>query len=98
MDRILRKLFEGELFPYQNFHPLSKEYKKLAYDYELHRDKFIELLNNYNPVLSKEYQDVADEHATLLFHEISEMFIDGFRLGATMMIEILDVPDSDDLR
>ena len=47
------------------------------------------------PPLAKRFIEIMDEQLDTVPIEMSEMFIDGFRLGARMMIEIYQADFSD---
>lgn len=62
MKAILKQLYDGEIYPAEQFYPKVEEYQ--------------------------EFTQIMDEQLSAIPLEISEMFIEGFRLGARMMIEI----------
>ena len=49
---------------------------------------FVKQLKVLEPPLDKRFVEIMDEQLDTLPLEMPEMFIDGFRLGARMMIEI----------
>ena len=53
-----------------------------------HYEDFVKQLKVLEPPLDKHFVEIMDEQLDTLPLEMSEMFIDGFRLGARMMIEI----------
>ena len=53
-----------------------------------HYDDFIELLAKLEPPLDKRFIEIMDEQLDVIPYEFSEMFIDGFKLGAKMMAEV----------
>ena len=53
-----------------------------------HYDDFIELLAKLEPPLDKRFVKIMGEQLDVIPFEFSEMFIDGFKLGAKMMAEV----------
>lgn len=87
MDKILQALYDGEIYPAEQYRPMIEEYivqhKKQYQNYE----DFIKKLGS---PLDKEFIKIMDEQLNAIPLELSEMFIDGFRLGARMMIEVFE--------
>lgn len=45
-------------------------------------------MSRLNPPLDKRFIKIMDEQLDVIPYEFSEMFIDGFKLGAKMMAEV----------
>nr|WP_300826088.1 DUF6809 family protein [uncultured Schaedlerella sp.] len=88
MKNILSELYEGKIFPAEQYSPRSEEYRKIYQEHYQHYDDFIETLSKVNPPLDKKFIEIMDEQLDVIPYEFSEMFIDGFRLGARIMIDI----------
>ena len=88
MKSILSELYEGKIFPAEQYSPRSEEYRKIYQEHYQHYDDFIETLSKVNPPLDKKFIEIMDEQLDVIPYEFSEMFIDGFRLGARIMIDI----------
>lgn len=88
MNNILSPLYNGELFPAEQYAPRCREYRKIKQEHYRHYTDFIEELGKMNPPLDKRFLQIMDEQFDTMPFEFSEMFIDGFRLGARMMVEI----------
>ena len=88
MKSILSALYEGKIFPADQYFPRSEEYRKIYQEHYRHYDDFIETLSKANPPLDKKFIEIMDEQLDEIPYEFSEMFIDGFRLGARIMIDI----------
>ncbi len=88
MKSILTELYEGRIFPAEQYSPRSEEYRKIHQEHYQHYDDFIETLSKVNPPLDKRFIEIMDEQLDVIPYEFSEMFIDGFRLGARIMIDI----------
>lgn len=84
MDKILQALYSGQIYPAEQYHPSIEEYKILR---KKHYEDFIKKIGS---PLDKEFERIMDEQFDTLPLELSQMFIDGFRLGARMMIEIFE--------
>lgn len=87
MEKILYALYNGEIFPAEQYQPLIEEYKILRRKQCEHYEDFIKKIGS---PLDKEFKHIMDEQIDTLPFELSRMFIDGFRLGARMMIEIFE--------
>ncbi|WP_195637790.1 DUF6809 family protein [Enterocloster bolteae] len=87
MDKILQALYNGEIYPAEQYRPLIEEYKILRNKHYEHYEDFIKKIGS---PLDKEFEHIMDEQLDTLPLELSEMFIDGFRLGARMMLEIFE--------
>ena len=88
MESILSALYEGKIFPAEQYSPRSEEYRKIYQEHYQHYDDFIETLSKATPPLDKRFIKIMDEQLDVIPYEFSEMFIDGFRLGARIMIDI----------
>lgn len=87
MDKILQALYNGEIFPAEQYRPLIEEYKILRKKHYKHYKDFIQKIGS---PLDQEFKRIMDEQLDTLPLELSGMFIDGFRLGARMMIEVFE--------
>ncbi len=95
MKSVLRQLYEGGLSPDVQYTPKTNAYRKLHAAQTQHYDQLAARLKALNPPLDKELAAVVDEQLALLPIEMGEMFIDGFCLGARMMIEVYQKEVSD---
>ena len=84
----MSELYEGKIFPAEQYSPRSEEYQKNHQEHYQHYDDFIETLSKVNPPLDNRFIEIMDEQLDVFPYEFSEMFIDGFRLGARIMIDI----------
>lgn len=87
MDRILQALYDGKIYPAEQFRPMIEEFKILQEKKREHYENFIKKLSS---PLDEEFDNIMDEQLDTLPLELREMFIDGFRLGARMMVEIFE--------
>lgn len=88
MKNILEQLYNGEIFPAEQYAPKGEEYRKIHQGHYNHYEDFIELLSKLEPPLDKRFIKIMDEQLDVIPFEFSEMFIDGFKLGAKMMAEV----------
>ena len=91
MDNILEDLYEGRIYPSEQYSPTSEHYKKTREEYQKHYDDFKSKLDD---TLAKEFENILDEKCSTISIELSEMFTYGFKIGAKMMMEILQETDT----
>lgn len=85
-DKILQDLYHGRIAPEEHYKPLIEEFIVHQKEYYQHYDKFIEKIGS---PLDKEFERIMEEQLEMLPFDFSQTFIDGFRLGAKVMLEIL---------
>lgn len=90
MERILKALYDGELYPAEQYKPKSEEYIALR---RKHYQSYEDFIKKLESPLAIEFIRIMDEQLDAVPLEFSETFISGFRLGAKMMIEVFE--DSD---
>ena len=90
MKSILQQLYDGEIYPAEQFLPLEKEYRKIYQQHYRDYDDFIETLSKLEPPLDKRFIEIMENQLAKVPHEFSELFINGFRLGAKMMAEVFE--------
>ncbi|RKJ56101.1 hypothetical protein D7Y09_03790 [bacterium 1XD42-1] len=88
MNSVLSDLYEGKIFPAEEYSSKSETYQKLRQKYCRCYEDFIKTLQKLDPPLDTEFIRIMNEHLDMVPFEFSETFIDGFRLGARMMIEV----------
>lgn len=92
MENILEQLYKGELYPYSKFNITIEQFK-------LDRDKAFQSYSTFLEKLPDDLKDefiqLIDDHLDLLPLELEQNFIDGFCIGARMMIEVHTFPTSD---
>ena len=94
MENILNALYHGRIFPEEQFSPKDKEYKEIVHSSNRHVDAFLETLRKLDPPLDQKYIEIADEQLDMVPYEFSCMFIEGFRLGAKIMVEVFQEKSS----
>ncbi|WP_027398820.1 DUF6809 family protein [Anaerovorax odorimutans] len=93
MGKILKALYDGKLYPAEQYQPMTEDYIVLLKNHYENYENFIEKLGS---PLDKEFIKIMNEQLDIVPFELSETFIDGFRLGAKMMIEVFEGKDRED--
>lgn len=88
MESVLEQLYFGKIYPAEQYAANGEEYRKLSRENAEHYEEFMETLRQLNPPLDNRFGEIMDERGEVMTYELSEMFINGFRLGARMMAEI----------
>lgn len=88
MKSVLYQLYEGGLYPMEKYQPFLKEHQDLLRNKHFRHDAIKEELRKINPELNWELEHLLEEQREEMNWDTAQMFIDGFRLGARMMIEV----------
>ena len=94
MKSILEELWYGNVCPDIMLGKMSAEEKELAQYLEKHHERLNALMNNEQKEVFEKYDDCQNELSTINERAI---FIYGFRLGARIMLEVMQ-NDLDDER
>lgn len=81
----LRKLYAGEIVPFENFKDKLDELKEQR---EYAFKGYEEFLHKLPVDLQDEYKHVLDSHLEVFPLEYEQTFIDGFQLGIKIMIDV----------
>ena len=86
MDKTIRQLYNGELFPREKAYPKEQDYLGM-------RDEMDILQNSLFDMLDKDGKELLDDILCLKtrmcgYTDVDD-FIEGFRLGAKLIIEVL---------
>ena len=98
MNSVLQQLYNGELCPAEQYQPLQTENQNMRLEHSRHYTDFINVLRQLEPPLDKRFIEIMDEQLDTIPLDFSSMFIDGFCLGAQMMIEILGSRQNKELK
>lgn len=90
MKTILQQLYDGNLCPVEHFRPKIEEYQALQRKHYRRYKKFNKKLKKLSPTLHEQFVMVIEEQLTEISSETYDAFIDGFKLGAKMMMEVLE--------
>lgn len=93
MENLLLSFYRGELEPVEKYRPVIEEHLELRKKQIRHYDSFKDKLD---PDLAEEFMEIMDEQLEEAPLENAQAYIDGFRMGARMMMEILDQKDDDE--
>lgn len=88
MESVLSALYHGKLCPAEQYTYRTEEYRKVHQEHYQHYDNFMQTLKELDPPLDQQFMKIMDEQLNLLPLEYSETFMDGFRLGARLMMDI----------
>lgn len=83
---ILEELYNGNVNPLARFIKDESEYQKLNHQVSEYIDKLMVSLNDEEKQL---YEKIADGICGMGYISEKETFIEGFRLGAQMMLEVI---------
>ena len=99
MKSVLEQLYDGEIYPAEQVNvrtgtaflkrnsPFGQKMRREHYS---HYEDFIEQLKAFNPPLSERFIEIMDEQLDALPLETAETFIFGFRVGAKIILEVLE--------
>ncbi len=89
MESILTALYHGQIYPSEQYAPKTKEFQALQEEQLTRYNDFIQQLP---PALSKQFRVIIDDVSSSIPYEYQSMFTNGFRLGALLMLEVLQPP------
>lgn len=92
MQRILEQLFNGEIYPSERIVVSTPEYKEAQRVAIQAHDAFEKKLCD---AMRKELDEVYSKDSTVRSFYDEQYFVEGFRLGARLMLEILEVGKDD---
>ena len=86
MNTILQQLYDGEICLAEQYRPILEEYQAIR---KKHMDNYKSFIGKLSSPLDKEFIKIMDEQFETAPLDFFQMFSDGFKLGAKMMIEVL---------
>ena len=85
MSNLLDQLYKGNLYPYSRTKTTIEELKK-------NKDKALKEYTDFHKklpgALKEEFEKLMDDHFDVLADDLEQNFIDGFRIGVRLMIEV----------
>ena len=90
MKSVLEQLYDGEFYPAEQVNVRTEGYQQMRREHYSHYEDFIEQLKTLNPPLDERFIEIMDEQLDALPLETAETFIFGFRLGAKIILEVLE--------
>lgn len=88
MKNILEQLYNGEIFPAEQYRNKEQKDQKSYREENSHYEEFIEILRKQEPPLDELFDEVMNERFEETQDEYAGIFISGFRLGARIMAEV----------
>lgn len=89
MSNIIYQFYNGELIPSERFKPRIEKYLKSQRRIIDEQSDFIAQLNAVDAALTGQFMEIVDLMLQQYPLESAEVFDQGFRLGARMMMEIM---------
>ena len=86
MKSLLLQLYDGEVYPAEQYTPKTEEYRKLRQEHYKHYEDFVKQLKVLEPPLDKQFIKIIDKDKQLDAFPL-EMFIEDFHLSARMVIK-----------
>ena len=88
MHNILLQLYHGELAPSSSFNAQIPKHRAKRQACLKHYNDFLQKLNDLDPELANEMDELLDEQLFTDFLDLPEAFIEGFRMGAQIMLAV----------
>ncbi len=92
---ILKELYNGEIYPAENIRPREKDYWERAKKQGRQYDELLAQCKRMEPSLAEHLAAIRENGDELISEELAVTFTEGFRLGAKMMIAVLDEREQD---
>ena len=92
MSTLLEQLYRGKIYPAENIVIRTPEYKELQQKINSEKIYFNSILSSDD---GKRFEDLGDMELDRSSLYAFENFVHGFRLGARLILEILDTPPID---
>lgn len=92
MSTLLEQLYRGKIYPAENIVIRTPEYKELQQKINSEKIYFNSILSSDD---GKRFEDLGDMELDRSSLYAFENFAHGFRLGARLILEILDTPPID---
>ena len=89
MSNLIYRLYSGEYIPAEQFRPRIEAYQELQRRSCAEQGDFTSKLNAVNPDLTRQFVDIVDILTSKYPLESAEVFCQGFRMGAQLMLEVL---------
>ena len=87
MRDLLNELYNGRIYPSEQYVPHSYQYAAMTQTYY---DCRTALEKKLTPELSQELDMAFQKYQDLISVELYEMFRQGYKLGSRLMLEIMD--------
>lgn len=87
-DSILKQLYNGRIYPPEQYHPSSEEYLQKSKRLSEYYQTLSSELAGLAPSLPDKLEELFILKNSLCSTEVAEMYIEGFRLGVKLMAEV----------
>lgn len=87
MDDILRALYDGRIYPAEQYIPHGSDYKNLFDNYY---SKRICLEAKLDPAIVQDLEDMMQSYLDVVSEDLFAMFSEGYRLGVGMILAALE--------
>ena len=88
MESIIRQLYNGEIYPFEQILPRSEEYRELRKSFLRNHEGLCKKLKESSADLFHDWEQTDTERCYLSSMQSEECFYEGFRMGAALMIEV----------
>lgn len=85
MEKVLEQLYNGELYPYSKYQTTIEQFKK---NKDVAFKSYSVFIKKLPGELKDEFDELIDSYIDLLPLELEQNFINGFRIGARIMVEV----------
>lgn len=89
MESILTMLYNGELYPDEQFLPKSPEYTRTLHTFTSSEKEFLKILREIRPDLEEKYEEIWNNYLDVLALRREDMFRRSFTMGDALMAEVL---------
>ncbi len=93
MEKLIYQLYYGGFVPAEHYKPCLQEHKKLKQDQNMEVQDFYKKLDEVDSSLKKPFGRILDSQHEVLSFDIANIFTDGFKMGARLMMEIMSQDD-----
>lgn len=87
--KVIEQIYDGSLAPEGQYRPKIDAYNKMQQKHMSKYDELMSYLQRHDKSMAAMLQAYNDELFELPALETESVFVDGFRLGALLMIEIM---------
>ncbi|MEG0489894.1 MAG: hypothetical protein RR449_04370 [Christensenella sp.] len=92
MQNTIEMLYNGKFYPAERMIPKNKVYRGKFRDNGELKEVFA---SNLSDSMKVDFEVIIQNHLDMTSLETEQTFVDGFQLGARLMLEILEVGDDE---
>lgn len=90
MEKLIYQLYYGGFVPAEHYEPCLKEHKRIKLEQNMEVEEFYKKLDEVDSSLKKPFGRILDSQHELLSFDIASIFADGFKMGARLMMEVME--------